>query len=58
MPQKRQKRCPHYGFLNTIKWGKQREHTRYYCKSCNSYFTNRRPHISDKNKEVWFQNGL
>ena len=55
MAQKRRKRCPHCGFLDTIKRGKRGEYSRYFCKNCNSYFTDRRPHISDSNMFVWFE---
>ena len=55
MAQKRRKRCPHCGFLDTIKRGKRGEYSRYFCKNCNSYFTDRRPHISDGNMFVWFE---
>ena len=55
MTQKRRKRCPHCGFLDTIKRGKRGEYSRYFCKNCNSYFTDRRPHISDSNMFVWFE---
>ncbi len=30
-------------------------HTRYYCKSCGHYFTDRRRTVCFKNKEVWFR---
>ena len=54
MSKKRKIRCPHCGFLETIKWGTRSGSTRYYCKSCGSYFTDRRVWISDKNKFIWF----
>ncbi len=54
MSKSRRKRCPHCGFLDTIKNGKQRGHTRYYCKNCGFYFTDSRPAISHHNKFVWF----
>ena len=55
MTQKRRKRCPQCGFLDTIKRGKRKGYSRYYCKNCNSYFTDRRPHISDNNMFIWFE---
>ena len=54
MSQKRRKRCPLCGFLDTIKRGKRGCHSRYYCKNCNSYFTDRREHITNKNLFIWF----
>lgn len=49
------KRCPQCGFLDVVKWGKRNGHTRYHCKNCGSYFTDRREHISDNNMFVWFE---
>lgn len=49
------KRCPHCGYLDVIKWGKRAGRTRYFCRNCGSSFTDRRPAISDKNKQVWFR---
>lgn len=54
MVPKRKIRCPHCGFLETIKWGTRSGCTHYYCKNCDSYFTDRRVWISDKNKFIWF----
>ena len=54
MSKSRKIRCPHCGFLDTIKKGKRAGHSRYYCKNCNSYFTDRRPHISERNMFIWF----
>ena len=54
MSKKRKIRCPHCGFLETIKWGTRSGCTHYYCKNCDSYFTDRRVWISDKNKFIWF----
>ena len=54
MLKSRRKRCPYCGFLDTIKNGKQRGKTRYFCKNCGSYFTDSRKNISDQNKFVWF----
>ena len=54
MSKKRKIRCPHCGFLETIKWGTRSGCSRYYCKNCGSYFTDRRVWISDKNKFIWF----
>jgi transposase-like protein len=48
-------RCPHCGFLDTVKRGKRAGTTRWYCKNCGSYFTDRRPQVTAKNKEVWFR---
>ena len=55
MVQKRKIRCPQCGFLDTIKKGKRNGYSRYFCKICGSYFTDRRPHISEKNMFVWFR---
>ena len=55
MVQKRKIRCPQCGFLGTIKKGKRNGYSRYFCKNCGSYFTDRRPHISEKNMFVWFR---
>ena len=55
MSKKRKIRCPHCGFLETIKWGIRHGYIRYYCKNCHSYFTDRRVWISDKNKFVRFE---
>lgn len=54
MSKSRKMRCPHCGFLDTIKKGKRAGYSRYYCKNCNSYFTDRRPYISDRNMFIWF----
>lgn len=55
MCSKRHLRCPHCGFLDTIKRSKRAGYSRYSCKSCGSYFTDRRASVSRKNKEVWFR---
>lgn len=55
MSKRHPQRCPHCGFLDVIKKGKRSGHTRYYCKTCGSYFTDRRTSVSLKNKEVWFR---
>ena len=55
MSQKRRKRCPHCGFLDTIKRGKRSGYSRYFCKNCSSYFTDRRPSVSNSNMFVWFE---
>ena len=55
MTQKRRKRCPHCGFLDTIKRGKRAGYSRYFCKNCNSYFTDRRPSVTQSNMFVWFE---
>lgn len=55
MAKKRKIRCPHCGFLDTIKKGKRAGYSRYFCKNCCSYFTDRRPHISERNMFVWFE---
>lgn len=52
------KRCPHCDQLDVIKWGKRNGHTRYYCKTCSRYFTDRREYISDKNMFVWFEHWI
>ncbi|MBR5276094.1 MAG: transposase [Bacteroidaceae bacterium] len=41
--------------MDTIKKGKRNGYSRYFCKNCGSYFTDRRPHISEKNMFVWFR---
>ena len=58
MSNKRKIRCPHCGFLYTIKKGKRAGYSRYFCKNCSSYFTDRRPHISDKNMVIWFEHWI
>ena len=58
MVQKRRIRCPHCGFLETTKRGQRMGYTRYYCKQCNSYFTDRRSHISTHNKMSWFRDWI
>ena len=55
MAKRRKIRCPHCGFLDTIKKGKRDGYSRYFCKNCSSYFTDRRPHISELNMFVWFK---
>lgn len=55
MSKLRRKRCPFCGFLSCVKNGKQSGHQRYYCKSCESYFTDRRHDISAANRFVWFE---
>ena len=55
MVQKRKIRCPQCDFLGTIKKGKRNGYSRYFCKNCGSYFTDRRPNISEKNMFVWFR---
>lgn len=55
MAKTRKVRCPECGFLSTIKKGKRAGYTRYYCKDCNSYFTDRREHITTANMFVWFE---
>lgn len=55
MGSRRHLRCPHCGFLDTIKRGKRAGYSRYSCKNCGSYFTDRRSSVSRKNKEVWFR---
>ena len=54
MAKPRKIRCPHCGFLDTIKKGKRAGYSRYYCKNCESYFTDRREHITNKNMFIWF----
>lgn len=51
----KKKRSPQSGSIITIKRGNRFGHTRYYCKSCGRYFTDRRAEVSMKNKEVWFK---
>lgn len=55
MVKKRKLRCPQCGFLDTIKKGKRDGYSRFFCKNCSSYFTDRRPHISEQNMFVWFE---
>ncbi len=55
MSKPKRKRCPHCGFLETIKWGKQNNHQRYKCKNCDSLFTHTRKDISKQNRFVWFE---
>lgn len=55
MGQKRRQRCPHCGYLDTKRNGKYKSHQHYFCTNCKSYFTDRRIHISDKHKFVWFE---
>lgn len=55
MAKTRRERCPHCGFLEVIKWGKQCGHQRYKCKKCGSLFTFRRKDISKANCFVWFE---
>ncbi len=55
MTKTRKKRCPHCGFLEVIKWGKQLEKQRYYCKQCASYFTTQRKDVSHQNLFIWFE---
>lgn len=55
MAKTRKIRCPHCGFLDTIKKGKRAGYSRYYCKNCESYFTDRREHITNKNLFIWFE---
>ena len=52
---KRQVCCPQCGFLCTKHNGHHRGFQRYYCSNCKSYFTDRRPQVSDSNKTVWFR---
>lgn len=54
MHNKRRMRCPICGFLDTIKKGKRAGYSRYYCRNCRSYFTDRRAHITQKNMMPWF----
>lgn len=58
MAQKRRTRCPECGFLETIKKGQRNGRTRYHCKNCGSYFTDRREHITQKNMFVWFEHWI
>ena len=55
MAKRRKIRCPRCGDLDTVKKGKRAGYSRYFCKHCNSYFTDRRPHISERNMFVWFE---
>lgn len=58
MSKKRRICCPHCGFLQTKHNGHYRGFQRYYCSLCNSYFLDRRPHISTHNKLVWFRDWI
>lgn len=51
----RRKRCPHCGFLETIKWGRQGGHQRYKCNNCGICFTSRRKDVSSANRFIWFK---
>lgn len=51
----KRKRCPHCGYLETIKWGRQRGHQRYKCKNCGICFTSRRKDVSSANRFIWFK---
>ncbi len=55
MTKKRRKRCPNCGFIDTINKGVRNGSVRYYCKHCNSYFTDKREYISHRNMFVWFK---
>lgn len=55
MSKTRRIRCPFCGSLDTKRNGKYKSHQHYYCKNCESYFTDRREHISDRNMYVWFE---
>ena len=55
MQKKRKERCPHCGYLDVIKWGRQSGHQRFKCKNCGSVFTFRRKDVSRKNRFVWFE---
>ena len=55
MAKTRRERCPHCGFLEVIKWGRQCGHQRYKCKNCGSLFTFRRKDVSKANRFVWFE---
>lgn len=55
MSKSRRERCPHCGFLEVVKWGKQGGHQRFKCKNCGSSFTFRRKDVSKNNRFVWFQ---
>ena len=55
MSKTRKKRCPYCGFLDTIKKGSRTGHTRYFCKNCKSYFTDRRLYVTEKNMFPWFE---
>ena len=55
MSKTRKTRCPHCGFLDVIKWGKQCGHQRYKCNNCRSLFTARRKDVSQANRFVWFE---
>lgn len=55
MTKTKKKRCPHCGFLDSVKNGKKRCHQRYKCKTCGSYFTHTRKDISALNRFIWFE---
>lgn len=55
MSKSHNKRCPYCGYLEVIKWGKRNGHYRYFCKNCNSYYTDSRSAVSDRNMFVWFE---
>lgn len=55
MSKLRRLRCPHCGFLDTIRRGFRSGHYRYFCNNCHSSFTSSRKDVSSQNKFVWFQ---
>ena len=55
MVKKRKIRCPYCGFLDTVKKGKRAGYSRYFCNNCNSFFTDRRAHITERNRFIWFE---
>lgn len=55
MVKSRRERCPHCGYLDVIKWGRQCGHQRYKCKNCGALFTFRRKDISKANRFIWFE---
>lgn len=51
----RRARCPHCGFLESVKCGKQGGKQRYKCKNCSSVFSLKKSGVSASNKFVWFR---
>lgn len=55
MEKLRRVRCPHCGFLESVKCGKQGGKQRYKCKNCSSVFSLKKSGVSANNKFVWFR---
>ena len=55
MEKSRRIRCPFCDSFDIYKRGQRNGISRYQCKECHRYFTDRRKDISSKNREVWFR---